>query len=36
MWLGNIQSDLLIEKQVVSSILRKELKIIGMEFTIQA
>ena len=29
MWLGNIQSDLLIEKQVVSSILRKELKIIG-------
>ena len=29
MWLGNIHSDLLIEKQVVSSILRKELKIIG-------
>ena len=29
LWLGNIQSDLLIEKSVVSSILRKELQIIG-------
>jgi len=28
-WLGNIQSDLLIEKNLVSSILRKELQIIG-------
>lgn len=29
LWLGNIQSDLLINKNVVSSILRKELQIIG-------
>ncbi|MBU79281.1 MAG: hypothetical protein CMD29_04050 [Flavobacteriales bacterium] len=29
LWLGNIQSDLLIEKSAVSSILRKELQIIG-------
>jgi len=29
LWLGNIQSNLLIEKTLVSSILRKELQIIG-------
>ena len=29
LWLGNIQTDLLINKNIVSSILRKELKIIG-------
>ena len=29
LWLGNIQADLLINKNTVSSILRKEIKIIG-------
>jgi len=29
LWLGNIQNDLLLDKSLVSSILRKELKIIG-------
>ena len=29
LWLGNIQNDLLLDKNLVSSILRKELKILG-------
>lgn len=29
LWVGNIRSDLILEKKVVSSILRRELKVIG-------